>query len=92
MNVCVYGLWHLGSVTAACLADLLPGASIVGLDPDAAVVAALSGGRPPLFEPGLEELVRRGLDSGRLQFTDRRRARRRRRCRVGHLRHAGEPG
>jgi len=71
MNVCVYGLWHLGSVTAACLADLLPGASIVGLDPDAAVVAGLSGGRPPLFEPGLEELVRRGLESGRLQFTDR---------------------
>jgi UDPglucose 6-dehydrogenase len=71
MNVCVYGLWHLGSVTAACLADLLPGSAVVGLDPDAAVVAGLSGGRPPLFEPGLEELVGRGLASGRLQFTDR---------------------
>jgi UDPglucose 6-dehydrogenase len=71
MKVCVYGLWHLGSVTAACLADLLPAASVVGLDPDAAVVAGLNGGRPPLFEPGLEDLVRRGLDSGRLQFTDR---------------------
>ena len=49
----------------------MPGATIVGLDPDAAVVAGLNGGRPPLFEPGLEELVRRGLASGRLQFTDR---------------------
>jgi UDPglucose 6-dehydrogenase len=66
MNICVYGLWHLGSVTAACLAERF---ATVGLDPDAAVVAALNDGRPPIFEPGLEELVRAGLASGRLQFT-----------------------
>jgi len=73
MNVCVYGLWHLGSVTAACLADLTstPPSTVVGLDTDGAVVAALNDGRPPLHEPGLEELVRRGLAAGRLQFTDR---------------------
>lgn len=77
MNVCVYGLWHLGSVTAACLADLEPSStspkvrSVLGLDPDGAVVAALNDGRPPLYEPGLEDLVRRGLASGRLTFTDR---------------------
>jgi UDPglucose 6-dehydrogenase len=66
MNVCVYGLWHLGSVTAACIAEHFP---TVGLDPDPAVVAGLADARPPLFEPGLPELVRQGLDAGRLQFT-----------------------
>jgi len=71
MKVCVYGLWHLGSVTAACLADFASVTSVVGLDPDGAVVTALNDGRPPLFEPGLEDLVRRGLAARRLQFTDR---------------------
>src|SRR6266404_915940 len=66
MNVCVFGLWHLGSVTAACMAEHFP---TVGLDPDAAVVAALREGRPPILEPGLPELVRAGLDAGRLTFT-----------------------
>jgi UDPglucose 6-dehydrogenase len=66
MNVCVYGLWHLGSVTAACMAEHFP---TIGLEPDAAVAAALAEGRPPLFEPGLAELVRAGLDAGRLRFT-----------------------
>jgi UDPglucose 6-dehydrogenase len=67
MNVCVFGLWHLGSVTAACLAGA--GHAVTGLDPDPAVVAGLSAGRPPLFEPGLEDLVRQGLAAGRLRFT-----------------------
>jgi UDPglucose 6-dehydrogenase len=66
MNVCVYGLWHLGSVTAACVAEHFP---TVGLDPDEAVVAGLRDGRPPILEPGLPELVRAGLASGRLQFS-----------------------
>src|SRR5262249_8754354 len=39
-------------------------------DPDAGTVAELHQGRPPVAEPGLPELVRRGLDSGRLSFTD----------------------
>jgi UDPglucose 6-dehydrogenase len=66
MNICVFGLWHLGSVTAACMAEHWP---TVGLDPDEAVAAGLRDGRPPLFEPGLPELVRQGLDARRLQFT-----------------------
>jgi UDPglucose 6-dehydrogenase len=66
MNVCVYGLWHLGSVTAACMAEHFP---TVGLDPDEAVVAGLHDGRSPILEPGLPELVRAGLASGRLQFS-----------------------
>jgi UDPglucose 6-dehydrogenase len=70
MKVCVYGLWHLGSVTAACLAESADPPAVVGLDPDGAVVAALNDGRPSLFEPGLPELIARGLASGRLQFTN----------------------
>lgn len=66
MRVTVQGLWHLGSVTAACLAAA--GHDVVGLD-DEGVVGELMRGRPPLFEPGLAELVQSGLDTGRLRFT-----------------------
>jgi UDPglucose 6-dehydrogenase len=66
VKVCVYGLWHLGSVTAACVAEHFP---TIGLDPEAAVVAGLREGQPPIFEPGLAELLRQGLDAGRLQFS-----------------------
>ena len=67
MNICVMGLWHLGSVTAACVASL--GHRVVGFDADAMAVAGLRDGRPPVFEPGLEELIRRGLASGLLSFS-----------------------
>lgn len=67
MRVCVFGLWHLGSVTAACLAAA--GHDVVGLDFGEQVVADLSAGKPPLFEPGLAELVAAGLASNRLRFT-----------------------
>jgi UDPglucose 6-dehydrogenase len=67
MNVCVLGLWHLGSVTAAGLAAL--GHRVVGLDFDDARVANLSKGVAPIFEPGLEELIKRGLSSGNLRFS-----------------------
>ena len=67
MKVCVLGLWHLGTVTAACLASA--GHQVIGLDFDAETVARLQQGQPPLFEPGLEDLVKRGLAEGRLRFT-----------------------
>lgn len=67
MKVCVFGLWHLGSVTAACLADA--GITTVGLDHDVAGATRLAGGQPPLFEPGLQELIRAGLAGGKLSFT-----------------------
>src|SRR5439155_23403793 len=67
MKMCVVGLWHLGTVTAACVAS--SGHEVIGLDFDPTVVAALAAGRPPLFEPGLEDLVKAGLASGRLRFT-----------------------
>ena len=67
MRVCVFGLWHLGSVTAACLASV--GHDVVGLDFDANTIERLKGGEPPLHEPGLADLVRQGLDRGKLRFT-----------------------
>jgi len=68
MNVCVFGLWHLGTVTAACLAAA--GHQVVGLDFDREIVQQLRQGHPPVFEPGLEELVKKGLEKERLLFTD----------------------
>jgi UDPglucose 6-dehydrogenase len=65
-RVGVLGLWHLGSVTAACLAE--GGFDVVGLDPDPEVVAALADGRPPVAEPGLAELIAAGMATGNLRF------------------------
>jgi UDPglucose 6-dehydrogenase len=68
VNVCVVGLWHLGTVTAACLAAS-GDHHVTGLDFDPSVIAYLSTGTPPLFEPGLEALVQSALASGHLAFT-----------------------
>ena len=66
MKVCVQGLWHLGSVTAACLASV--GHEVVGLDSDQSVISALNEGKAPLFEPDLNLLISEGIKSGRLRF------------------------
>ena len=67
MKVCVQGLWHLGSVTAACLATA--GHEVVGLDADQKTIDGLSRGEASLFEPGLDTLVQAGVASGALRFT-----------------------
>ena len=67
MNVCVYGLWHLGSVTAACLASR--GHKVSGLDFDEKTIDGLSKGRAPLLEPGLNELLQSGIAQGNIKFT-----------------------
>ncbi|MEY4169957.1 MAG: hypothetical protein RLZ94_1030 [Actinomycetota bacterium] len=63
----VVGTGYLGATHAACMAEL--GHDVVGIDSDPAKVAALSSGTVPFWEPGLDEVLRRGLDSGRLRFT-----------------------
>jgi UDPglucose 6-dehydrogenase len=63
----VIGCGYLGAVHAACMADM--GHTVVGIDTDEAKVAALSSGKAPFFEPGLDEVLRRALDSGRLRFS-----------------------
>ena len=67
MRIVVFGLWHLGCVTAGCLARA--GHHVIGLDLDEPLIAELQQGRPPLFEPGLAELIGSGLADGRLSFT-----------------------
>src|SRR5262249_43006603 len=66
MNITVLGLWHLGSVTAACCAKHF---QVIGFDFDAANIANLNLGKAPLFEPGLNELVTSGIAAGKLSFT-----------------------
>jgi UDPglucose 6-dehydrogenase len=61
----VLGLWHLGSVTAACLAEV--GNDVLGVDPDACIVEELLQGRPAVSEPGLSELMAR--EASRLRFS-----------------------
>jgi UDPglucose 6-dehydrogenase len=63
--IAVVGLWHLGSVTAACLAEA--GNDVIGIDPDPDVVNGLLAGRPPISEPGLTELI--DDNAARLNFT-----------------------
>lgn len=66
MKLAVFGLWHLGTVTAACTAAAqIP---TTGIDLDQERIARLTAGEPPLYEPGLAELVRSGLASGTLSF------------------------
>jgi UDPglucose 6-dehydrogenase len=66
MKIVVLGLWHLGSVTAACCAKHF---SVVGLDFGASNIDRLNQGQAPLLEPGLNELIAAGLASKKLSFT-----------------------
>ena len=61
------GTGYLGSTYAICFAEL--GYDVVGFDIDEAKIAKLSAGQVPIHEPGLDELLRRNLATGRLRFT-----------------------
>lgn len=67
VKIHVQGLWHLGSVTAACLASA--GHNVIGLDFDDTVIKSLSSGKSVIFEPGLDELIQKGLESKKLSFS-----------------------
>jgi UDPglucose 6-dehydrogenase len=66
-RITVLGTGYLGTTHAACLAEL--GFQVLGVDVNEAQVNALAAGTLPFHEPGLEELLRRGLQSGRLRFS-----------------------
>ena len=67
MNICVIGTGYVGLVTGVVFADL--GNDVVCVDKDEAKVNRLRAGDMPIYEPGLEELVLRNVDEGRLVFT-----------------------
>jgi UDPglucose 6-dehydrogenase len=67
MNITIVGTGYVGLVTGACLADM--GNHVLGLDVDAAKVKTLNAGRIPIYEPGLEAIVKRNRAAGRLDFS-----------------------
>lgn len=67
MNLCIVGTGYVGLVTAACFAEM--GNNVVCVDVNQAIVENLSQGRIHIFEPGLEEIVLRNAEQGRLRFT-----------------------
>jgi len=67
MNICVVGVGYVGLVTAACFSEF--GIDVTCVDVDVAKIGRLQAGEVPIFEPGLEELVRKNLREGRLRFT-----------------------
>ena len=67
MKVTVVGTGYVGLVSGACLAEV--GNNVMCLDVDAAKIAILQQGGIPIFEPGLEDMVKRNVAAGRLQFT-----------------------
>ncbi|WP_182353672.1 UDP-glucose dehydrogenase family protein [Flaviflexus huanghaiensis] len=67
MKISVIGCGYLGAVHAACMAEL--GHDVIGVDVDQEKVDLLSAGRAPFHEPDFEDLLERGVSSGRLSFT-----------------------
>jgi UDPglucose 6-dehydrogenase len=67
MKVTVIGSGYVGLVTGACLSDM--GNDVLCLDLDERKIALLKDGKIPIYEPGLQEVVRRNVEAGRLHFT-----------------------
>src|SRR6201999_3601911 len=68
LRISVIGTGYLGLTHAVCMADL--GHQVLAIDVDAEKIAMAARGETPFFEPGLEPLLRKNLDAGRLRFTD----------------------
>ena len=67
MKVTIIGTGYVGLVTGACLSEM--GNHVVCLDLDARKIEILNSGGFPIHEPGLEQMVKRNVADGRLQFT-----------------------
>src|SRR5216683_8271337 len=67
MKIAVVGTGYVGLVVGACLAE--NGNAVICVDKDESKITALNAGQMPIYEPGLEELVRRNRHEERLSFT-----------------------
>ncbi|WP_348815947.1 UDP-glucose/GDP-mannose dehydrogenase family protein [Halomonas sp. H10-59] len=67
MKITIFGTGYVGLVTGACLADV--GHDVICMDVDENKIARLEGGEIPIFEPGLEPMVKANVSAGRLKFT-----------------------
>ena len=67
MRISIFGLGYVGCVSAACLAR--DGHTVIGVDINEQKVDPIVAGKAPIIEPGLDDLVERGVKSGSLQAT-----------------------
>src|SRR5580698_6244797 len=67
MRVTIFGSGYVGLVTGACLADA--GNHVICVDVDAGKIERLNRGEVPIHEPGLDALIKRNAEAGRLEFT-----------------------
>ena len=67
MRVTIFGSGYVGLVTGACLADA--GNHVICVDVDAAKIERLNRGDVPIHEPGLDALIKRNAQAGRIEFT-----------------------
>lgn len=68
MMISIAGTGYVGLVTGVCLAEV--GHQVICFDVDQEKISMLQAGRSPIYEPGLEELMKKNMDAGRITFTD----------------------